>query len=473
MSQPARAAVVEPESRPEVLVVEDDLAMRRMIQEVLATSAADIVAVEGGQAALDRLENHDVAVVVTVLRLPRVGGLEVLEFAKRRNPTTQVILLTGHATVESAVDALKGEAFDYLRKPFEPEALRHVVSRALDFVRLHRENLALRERNREYSELDLLVGKSPAIEQVRRTVRTAAGYDCCVLITGESGTGKEVVAHQIHLLSGRRDKRFVALNCAAIPENVIESELFGHQKGAFTGADRARAGLFETADHGTLLLDEINNASPAFQAKLLRVLQDGTYYRLGENAERRSDVRVIAATNRPLPSLVESHEFRMDLYYRLRIVEIVMPPLRERRSDIPLLANYFILARQRARAGKPHPARLRSRERKRHSRERPAFRPGKPQPKRACHPRAGREAIPPGRRPCEGFPRRPGDAGPLRDRPARDRQRRKSSGAPRHFPGRVAFPRRYLHGSATRRSGKKGEGSGSFRREGPPGLIRT
>lgn len=342
MSQPARAAVVEPESRPEVLVVEDDLAMRRMIQEVLATSAADIVAVEGGQAALDRLENHDVAVVVTDLRMPRVGGLEVLKFAKRRNPTTQVILLTGHATVESAVDALKGEAFDYLRKPFEPEALRHVVSRALDFVRLHRENLALRERNREYSELDLLVGKSPAIEQVRRTVRTAAGYDCCVLITGESGTGKEVVAHQIHLLSGRRDKRFVALNCAAIPENVIESELFGHQKGAFTGADRARAGLFETADHGTLLLDEINNASPAFQAKLLRVLQDGTYYRLGENAERRSDVRVIAATNRPLPSLVESHEFRMDLYYRLRIVEIVMPPLRERRSDIPLLANYFI-----------------------------------------------------------------------------------------------------------------------------------
>lgn len=342
MSQAARAAVAEPERRPEVLVVEDDLAMRRMIQEVLATSAADVVAVEGGQAALDRLENHDVAVVVTDLRMPRVGGLEVLKFAKRRNPTTQVILLTGHATVESAVDALKGEAFDYLRKPFEPEALRHVVSRALDFVRLHRENLALRERNREYSELDLLVGKSPAIEQVRRTVRTAAGYDCCVLITGESGTGKEVVAHQIHLLSGRRDQRFVALNCAAIPENVIESELFGHQKGAFTGADRARAGLFETADHGTLLLDEINNASPAFQAKLLRVLQDGTFYRLGETVERRSDVRVIAATNRPLPSLVESHEFRMDLYYRLRIVEIVMPPLRERRIDIPLLTNYFI-----------------------------------------------------------------------------------------------------------------------------------
>jgi DNA-binding NtrC family response regulator len=339
-------------ARPLLLVVEDDPAMRRMIEEVLAGADAEVVAVESSQAALDYLEGHDVSVVVTDLRMPRVGGLEVLRFARRRSAMTQVILLTGHATVESAVDALKNGAYDYLKKPFEPDDLRRIVDHALEYWRLNRENLRLRESNRAYAEVVGLVGKNPAIEQVRRMVRAAAGYDCCVLVTGESGTGKEVVAHQIHLASGRRDGRFVALNCAAIPENVIESELFGYQRGAFTGADRAKAGLFETADRGTLFLDEINNASPAFQAKLLRVLQDGTFYRMGDTEPRHADVRLIAATNRPLPALVESGAFRMDLYYRLRIVEIVMPPLRDRRSDIPLLANYF-LGRHAARLRKP------------------------------------------------------------------------------------------------------------------------
>ncbi len=310
-----------------------------------------MVAVESSQAALDYLEGHDVAVVVTDLRMPRVGGLEVLRFAKRRSAMTQVILLTGHATVESAVDALKNGAYDYLKKPFEPDDLRRIAGHALEYWQLNRENLRLREAARAFDGADGLVGKNPAIEQVRRTVRAASGYDCCVLITGESGTGKEVVAHLIHAASARREGRFVALNCAAIPENIIESELFGYQRGAFTGADRAKAGLFESADRGTLFLDEINNASPAFQAKLLRVLQDGTFYRMGDTEPRRADVRLIAATNRPLPALVEAGTFRMDLYYRLRIVEIVMPPLRDRRSDIPLLANYF-LGRHTARLGK-------------------------------------------------------------------------------------------------------------------------
>ena len=339
-------------ARATVLLVEDDPAMRRMIREVLATAVAEVVEVDSSQDALGYLEDHEVAVVVTDLRMPRIGGLEVLRFAKARDAMTQVILLTGHATVESAVEALKGGAYDYLRKPFEPDDLRRIVDRALEFHQLNRENIRLRETNRAYADLDGLVGKNAAVEQVRRMVRASAGYDCCVLITGESGTGKEVVAHQVHMLSGRRDRRFVALNCAAIPENVIESELFGYQRGAFTGADRAKAGLFESADHGTLFLDEVNNASPAFQAKLLRVLQDGTFYRMGDTEPRRADVRLIAATNRPLPALVESGAFRMDLYYRLRIVEIVMPPLRDRRSDIPLLANYF-LARHSVRLGKP------------------------------------------------------------------------------------------------------------------------
>ena len=349
---PEAAAQAPVPARPVLLVVEDDAAMRRMIQEVLAGADAQVVAVESSQAALDYLEAHEVAVVVTDLRMPRVGGLEVLRFAKARSALTQVILLTGHATVESAVDALKSGAYDYLKKPFEPDDLRRIADHALAYWRLNGENLRLREANRAFAGFDGLVGKNPAIEQVRRMVRAAAGYDCCVLVTGESGTGKEVVAHQIHSSSGRRDGRFVALNCAAIPENIIESELFGYQRGAFTGADRAKAGLFETADRGTLFLDEINNASPAFQAKLLRVLQDGTFYRMGDTEPRRADVRLIAATNRPLPALVESGAFRMDLYYRLRIVEIVLPPLRERRSDIPLLANYF-LGRHTARLGKP------------------------------------------------------------------------------------------------------------------------
>ncbi len=346
-ASPASARV----ARETVLVVDDDAAMRRMIVEVLDSVAADVVA-ESSQHALGRLEQGNVAVVVSDLRMPQVGGLDVLRFAKKCNPLTQVILLTGYATVESAIEALKGGALDYLRKPFEPEDLRRVVDLALDHYRLNRENLQLREAGGACAEPDGLVGQSPAIEQVRRLIGACAGYDCCVLVSGESGTGKEVVARRIHLMSERRQGRFVALNCAAIAENVIESEFFGHQRGAFTGAERAKAGLFETADHGTLFLDEINNASPAFQAKLLRVLQDGSFYRMGDTEPRRADVRLIAATNRSLPALVEAGTFRMDLYYRLKIVEIATPALRERRGDIPLLANHFV-ARHAARLRKP------------------------------------------------------------------------------------------------------------------------
>jgi DNA-binding NtrC family response regulator len=337
--------------RAVVLVVEDDAAMRRMIGEVLEEIDAEVLCV-GAQIALDLLEEREVAVVVTDLRMPQVDGLEILQFARQCHASTQVILLTGFATVETAVEALKGGAYDYLRKPFEPDDLRRVVDRALAFNRLMRENIRLREASGTQVVTDGLVGKSPATEQVRRLIRACAAYDCCVLLAGESGTGKEVAARQIHRLSQRREKRFVALNCAAIAETVIESELFGHQRGAFTGAERAKPGLFETAHGGTLFLDEINNASPAFQAKLLRVLQDGTFYRMGDVEPRHADVRLIAASNRPLPALVEAGSFRADLYYRLKIVEIVMPPLRERRTDIPLLASAF-LVRHAERLRKP------------------------------------------------------------------------------------------------------------------------
>jgi DNA-binding NtrC family response regulator len=339
------------DARPVVLVVEDDTSMRALIAQVLEPLAARVLAVTTPQHALDCLENEEVAVVVTDLRMPQVDGLEILKFAKQRSPTTQVVLITGYATVESAVAALKSGAYDYLKKPFEPVDLHKAVERALQYYLLNRENSRLREANRVYADGDGLMGKSAAINEVQRLIKASAGYDCSVLITGESGTGKEVVAKQIHARSRRRDKRFIAINCAAIPENIIESELFGHTKGAFTGADRNKPGLFEAANGGTLFLDEINNASLSLQAKLLRVLQDGTFFQLGDTEPHKVDVRLLAASNRPLTSLVESGAFRMDLYYRLKLIEISIPPLRERRDDIPLLANYF-LARHAARLEK-------------------------------------------------------------------------------------------------------------------------
>jgi len=338
--------------RPSILVVEDDSAMRDLIAKVLEPLPANIVAARGAQQALDCLENQEVAVVVTDLRMPEIDGLEVMRFAKKCDALTSVVVITGHATIESAVEALKGGAYDYLRKPFEPDELRRMIERALEINQLNRENIRLREQNRVFTDADGLVGKSRAIEDVHRLITASAGYDCCVLITGESGTGKEVVAKQIHVRSQRHSRRFVALNCAAIAENIIESELFGHQKGAFTGADRVRTGLFESADGGTLFLDEINNASLSLQAKLLRVLQDGTFFRVGDTEPRRVDVRLLAATNKPLPGLVERGEFRADLYYRLKVIEIEIPPLRSRKNDIPFLANYF-LARHAARLKKP------------------------------------------------------------------------------------------------------------------------
>ncbi len=327
---------------PTVLIVEDDSTMRELVAGILEPLDVRLELAADGQVAMDILESADIAVVVTDLKMPGVDGLDVLHFATATNALTQVILVTGYATVESAVEALKSGAYDYIRKPFDNAELFHTVKRALEHSRLSRENIQLRQANRIYEDGNQLIGRSRAIGHVRRFADATSGYDCGVLITGESGSGKELVARQIHAQSKRRDAAFVALNCGAIPENIIESELFGHQKGAFTGADRSKIGLFEEAHGGTLFLDEVNNASLALQVKLLRVLQDGTFYRLGDTKPRSVDVRVLAATNRVLPALVEKGLFREDLYYRLKVIEVSIPPLRERREDIPLLTNYFI-----------------------------------------------------------------------------------------------------------------------------------
>lgn len=348
MSACAKAEVLnhlpdaEFEHQPLVLVVEDDPVMRGLIVDILENTDARVVPLGSSAEAMDFIENQEVAVVVTDLRMPRIDGMAVLQFARKCNSLTQIIMVTGHATVESAVESLKAGAFEYVCKPFENIALRHTVELALSVWKLSHENLRLRERNEAYQDGDVMIGCSEPMKAVERLINAASGYDCSVLISGHSGCGKELVAHKIHLRSSRRNARFVALNCAAIPEQIIESELFGYQKGAFTGADKAKPGLFESADGGTLFLDEINNAPLSLQAKLLRVLQDSTFYRLGDTEPRRVDVRFIAASNRDIPELISDGLFREDLYYRLRVIEISLPPLSSRRSDIPLLANYFI-----------------------------------------------------------------------------------------------------------------------------------
>ncbi|MFC1589634.1 sigma-54-dependent transcriptional regulator [Pseudomonadota bacterium] len=339
-TQPAQSE----DTRPVVLVVEDDKNMRNLIAKVLSGSSMEFetVCVENAHLAMEYLENSPAAVVVTDLKMPGASGLDLLEFATALDSTIQVVMVTGHATVESAVSALKQGAFDYLRKPFDNVELLCTVERALQHYNLHSENQKLKEQQRQQSEAGNLIGSSPAMAKVRKVIDASAAYDCSVLITGESGCGKELVARQLHQQSNRKDNAFVAINCAAIPENLIESELFGYRKGAFTGADRNKTGLFEEANQGTLFLDEINNASLSLQAKLLRVLQDGSFYPMGETTPVEVDVRVLAASNKNITDLIANGDFREDLYYRLMIVEISVPPLRERRDDIPLLAYYFL-----------------------------------------------------------------------------------------------------------------------------------
>ncbi len=331
--------------QPLIIIAEDDDRMRELVAAVIGKLDARVIAADSPQHALDLIEaSTNVAVVVTDLKMPFVDGHDILNFARRAHPRTQVVMVTGHGTVESAVQALKAGAFDYIRKPFDNDELYHTVERALSYHQLSMENEKLRSQNNDelQEKYRLLYGQSLAMSKVEKLIEAAAAYDCNVLISGESGCGKELVAQKIFSLSERSEHPFVAVNCAAIPENIIESELFGYVKGAFTGADRNKTGLLEQANGGTLFLDEVNNASLSLQAKLLRVLQDGSYYRIGDTEAQSVNMRVITASNRNLPEMIKSGEFRQDLYYRLKVVDIGLPSLRERRQDIPLLANFFL-----------------------------------------------------------------------------------------------------------------------------------
>ncbi len=353
MSQKAPTAIPEA-SLPTILVAEDDHHMRALIATILGESERgfNVVTVENAHDAMDYVENNEVAVVVTDLRMPGADGLDLLGFVKSKSTMTQVVLVTGHATVESAVKALKSGAYDYVLKPFDTDELRCVVERALERYLLAFENQRLRHQQSLYAEGGEMIGQSQIIDKVRKLINASAAHDCSVFIYGESGSGKELVARQIHLRGKRRDKRFIAVNCAAIPDSLIESELFGYKRGAFTGADRDKVGLFEAANGGTIFLDEINSASLPLQAKLMRVLQDSSFYPMGATAPVTVDVQVLAATNRPIRELVEKQEFREDLYFRLMVMEINVPALRERPEDIALLA-YFFLNKHTTRLNKP------------------------------------------------------------------------------------------------------------------------
>ncbi len=324
-----------------ILVVDDEPNMRRILASNLRQDQHQIWEAGGVQEAQRSLTANDFDVVITDQKMPDGEGLTVLASARESDPTLPVILLTAVASIELAVESMRGGAFDFLTKPFQPEAVRATVRRACERTRLLRENILLKDAVVRLEGTSEIYGDSPAMHLVRDRISRVAPTHATVLITGETGTGKEVVARSIHRNSPRASKPFVAVNCAAFTETLLESELFGHEKGAFTGADRQRQGLFEAAHEGTLFLDEAGEMSLAAQAKLLRVLTDGQVLRVGSTRPRRVEVRVLVATHRNLEQRVKDALFREDLFYRLAVVPIHLPPLRDRRDDIAGLSDVF------------------------------------------------------------------------------------------------------------------------------------
>ncbi len=333
--------------RGRILIVEDDRPQADAVAEALQRLGHACVVVTEPKRALPIIERDSFDLVITDLVMHEVDGMDILRHTREADPSTEVIMVTGHGTIETAVQAIRHGAYDYITKPLNVSELRDRVAKALEHRRLVRRASQLDER----FGFEGIIGRSSAMERVIRVARQIAPTDTTVLIEGESGTGKELVAKAIHLNSQRRDGNFVALNCAALSEGILESELFGHEKGAFTGAMTSRKGRFEHADGGTLFLDEVGDMPMATQIKLLRVLEDGEIVRVGSNEPRRVDVRLLSATNRKLSDLVADGTFREDLYFRLKVVRIELPPLRERREDVAPLVEHYLprLAEARAR----------------------------------------------------------------------------------------------------------------------------
>ena len=329
-------------SRARILVVDDEEHVRRVLSLMLAGEGYQVVTAAGGREALERFQDEVFDLVILDLRMPDLDGLEVLSRLRAAEPDQTVVMITAYASVDTALTAMKRGAFDYIGKPFQEEEILAVVAKALERARLVADNRRLRREVAERYHFGRIIGTSPAMERVFAVMRKVADTAATVLVTGESGTGKELVARALHYNSRRREAPFVAVNCAAIPPSLIESELFGVAKGAYTGADRARRGLLEEAHGGTLFLDEVGELPAETQAKLLRALQEGEIKRVGETTTRQVDLRLISATNKDLAREVDRGRFREDLYYRLKVITLHLPPLRERREDIPLLAVHFL-----------------------------------------------------------------------------------------------------------------------------------
>ncbi len=325
-----------------ILIVDDEPGMCRMLCRLLEREGYEVLSAESAETAMPIVASQNLSLIISDLQMPGLGGLGLLKQLSEFDPSIPVIVITAYGTVENAVEALRAGARDYLTKPFESDEIILTLRKVLERERLVEENRYLHEELEGRYGHQRLVGASTAIQEVLDLVRSAAPSRTSVLITGESGTGKELIARSIHQHSPRKDQPFVVLNCAALSEGVLESELFGHEKGAFSGALQTRKGRFELADGGTLFIDELAEMSPAAQVKLLRVLQEHEFERVGGNRTIRSDARIVAATNKNLEQEVRSGNFREDLYYRLNVINIHLPPLRERRSDIEALAGFFL-----------------------------------------------------------------------------------------------------------------------------------
>ena len=327
---------------PPILVVDDEKNIRTSIQTMLQEESYPVQTVDSAEAGLKRLEENEYFMIITDARLGGMTGYEFLKQVKSRWPDTPILMITAYATPKLAAEAIKSGAMDYLAKPFAPEELLHAVARCAERYKLIAENVALRSRADRPNDLTQIIGESPKVVELSQLIRTVAPTNATVLILGQSGTGKELIAGALHSLSNRSKFEYVRINCAAIPENLLESELFGHEKGSFTGALKQKLGRVEEAHRGTIFLDEIGDMSRPLQAKLLRFLEDGSFTRVGGNEQLRVDVRLVAATNRDIIKEIEQNNFREDLFHRLNVVQFNPPPLRERGADIRLLAEHFL-----------------------------------------------------------------------------------------------------------------------------------
>ena len=340
MNVPKRRRTMKPIQK--ILIVDDDSKILEVIAEVLTEGGYTVDTASDGAKAIRSIDAESYDLVVTDLKMPKTDGMAVLKHVVSRSPDTMCIILTGYGTIQGAVEAIKAGAFHYITKPVKAAEILAVVEKALKYRHLERENILLRQQLKKKYRFENFIGDSKEIQDVFELIEKVANTDSTVLITGESGTGKELIAKAIHYNSYRRDKPMVVINCGAIPEELLESELFGHEKGAFTGAHKSRMGRFELANGGTIFLDEIGDMSPNLQVKLLRVLQEQKFERVGSTRTIGVDVRIIAATNQDLLSAVNKGKFREDLYYRLNVIPIMVPPLRRRKSDTPLLVDFFV-----------------------------------------------------------------------------------------------------------------------------------